>query len=297
MSSTFQRTCLALACTLPSCCVAATTRVRTPRGDVPAGWLGVGDLVHSVDVTTGELLVATVVQVRRATRECVALHWQGGALVCTPDHPLYSPETATYRPASDWVTGPARTLLHVTPAGARPVAVTATDAFVGVHEVLDLTLDRAPHNFLAADVVVHNKSPVEYFASAAADGPAITLGADDTAEYRARICLHGEDTTLDTLSMHVKADETVAPSESFFQLTVTLAGSESTTHVPDDDDYYGSSSANSCTGGVPIAFKAFRNDGGMDGEISVSFTLQASAQASEGDENDPDALTIVIDEV
>ena len=107
-------------------------------GELPAGEVAVGEVVWSIDVATGQRVAATVVQVRRATRECLALRWQGGSLVCTPDHPLYSPEAGAYRPASDWVTGPARTLLIAAEDGVRVVAVEGRETFAGVHEVIDV---------------------------------------------------------------------------------------------------------------------------------------------------------------
>src|SRR5690606_10333767 len=96
---------------VPACCVASDTRIRTARGDRPAGSLVVGDRLLSLEIASGRLVEQMIVEVRRGTRECVALPWRGGTLVCTADHPLYDPDSALYRPAGDWITGGARRLL------------------------------------------------------------------------------------------------------------------------------------------------------------------------------------------
>ena len=67
--------CLSAVLASPACCVAASMLVHTVRGEVPAGEIAVGEVVWSVDVGTGQRVAATVVQVRRATRECLALRW------------------------------------------------------------------------------------------------------------------------------------------------------------------------------------------------------------------------------
>ena len=186
----------------PACCVAASMLVRTVRGEVPAGEVAVGEVVWSVDVATGQRVAATVVQVRRATRECLALRWAGGSLVCTPDHPLYSPETGSYRPASDWITGTARTLLIAVEDGVRVVAVEGSETFAGMHEVIDLSLDLEPHNFVAAGVVVHNKSPATEISEDEQAGPTVELGPGESASFEIHVCADGEDHPLNSIGIY-----------------------------------------------------------------------------------------------
>ena len=140
-------------------CIAEGTLVDTPSGPVPIERLRVGDQVWSVDPTTHERFAATVTRIVAAQRECMALQFAGGELVCTPSHPLLDPSDGTYAPAGEWVVGPQRTQLLVAGDGAVAVqAVEGTKVDVGVRRVFDISVDHPLHNFVAGSVVVHNKS-------------------------------------------------------------------------------------------------------------------------------------------
>ena len=81
------------------------------------------------------------------------------------------------------MTGPARRLLISVEDGVRVVAVEGSETFAGMHEVIDLTLDLEPHNFVAAGVVVHNKSPAADGVSAEEAGPTVELGPGDASVF------------------------------------------------------------------------------------------------------------------
>lgn len=275
MTSTLRLAALSAGLALTACCVAATTPVRTPRGEVPLGTLVVGDVVCSVDVSTGRVLAATIVQVRRATRECLALRWQGGALVCTPDHPLYCPETATYRPASDWVTGTARSLLIAGEGSVQVVTVAAHETFAGVHEVVDITLDTEPHNFIAAGVVVHNKSPAPLYDSEVAPGPVLELGPGDVETFRVRVCLDSDDTSSAETAMTVTTATGAAPTDGVpAEVTIDIEplGGDFTGEVPFEEvitDY-----GVTCSDGYVVAFS--RSDAGTTGTATVTWSVEAT---------------------
>jgi hypothetical protein len=293
MSTPLQRTCLAIALAAPSCCVAATTRVRTPRGDVPAGALEIGDQVLSLDITTGQLSTATIVEIRRATRECLALHHAGGALVCTPDHPIYCPESRTYRPASDWITGDAHTLLRVTADTHRPTTVTSCDTFAGVHEVLDLTLDAEPHNFLAADILVHNKSPATYFAEGELDGPTIALGGmGGAASFRLFTCVDAVDHPDTRVFVEWTSKSTDVPTDNIpYELSVGFSDALGSGDSVPNDGKAGTTAEKPCSEGVVVTFR--RSDPGEGGEIGVSWTARAQV-GDFYDEDDADDLDVVL---
>ncbi|MEM6992208.1 MAG: Hint domain-containing protein [Myxococcota bacterium] len=162
-------------------CVASGSLVRCPSGARPIEALRVGDSIYALDTANRTLVETRITVVRSAHRECVALHVDGDhALVCTPDHPLYDPETDEYAPASEWVEGRRSRLLRLDAEGARVAAIVTTRTHAGVFEVFDLTVESQHHNFIAADVLVHNKSYDECAVDPAPDycRPDLTSGSD-----------------------------------------------------------------------------------------------------------------------
>ena len=140
-------------------CIAAGVWVTTPRGRTPIELLRVGDRIMSVDPIGGEMIEVTITAIRSATRECIGVELgTGERLVCTPDHPVFDPETGTYRDAGDWVLGKASRLLAIEKGEPTPVEPRAARAYSGLHRVFDLTVDGPHHNFVANGVVVHNKT-------------------------------------------------------------------------------------------------------------------------------------------
>jgi hypothetical protein len=282
-------------------CVATSARVRTPAGEVEAGLLRVGDRVVSIDVDSGRVVEGTIVHVRRAIRECVALRWRGGELVCTSDHPLYSPERGDYRPASDWITGGLKVLLAGTGETVAPVAVEAALVFAGVREVVDISLAGEPRNFVAAGVVVHNKSPafeLPPMETVVVGGPLVGLAADEQPhEFRVRIC-DGADDVTDIWSVWISATSVVAVEpasadplwlamyyESDGEATV-LDGRVPVKLEHSVDDWMQLEAT--CSAGFVIGFE--RVDRGADGTIAVSW--EVSVEHEEGVGNDP-TITIV----
>lgn len=142
-------------------CIAQGTMILVPSGLVPIESLRVGDHVYALDVSTNVLVETSVTEIRSAKRECIAAGLGGGdSLRCTPNHPLYDPEEGVYAPASDWIEGRRGRLLRVTLDGS-PQELSIQDKVVhsGVFEVFDLSVESEHHNYVAAGVLVHNKSP------------------------------------------------------------------------------------------------------------------------------------------
>lgn len=140
-------------------CVAAGTLVSTPSGEVPIEELTPGDLVHSADPRTGELVPVRVLAVRRGFRRCQLLQSSSGAiLVSTAEHPILDPESGRYEPASSWLHGASRdVLVHRDGDLARERVVLGVE-LPRRFEVFDLSLEPPHHNFVANGVVVHNKT-------------------------------------------------------------------------------------------------------------------------------------------
>lgn len=168
--------------------------VSTPSGDRAIEMLEVGDTVWSIDPTSGERVTARIVSIRGAKRECIRLHMGEHQLLCTPDHPVFEPIDARFRPAGDWVTAGATKVLLALGDGVRATTVDRVESAAGVHEVYDLTLDVAPHTFVASRVLVHNKSPVgEWQRYEEVEGPTFTLDTnDDSRTFMLYPCLAGE---------------------------------------------------------------------------------------------------------
>lgn len=140
-------------------CIAEGTWVSTPKGRTPVERLRVGDSVYSVDTETGALVEVSITHVRSAVRESLSLELDSHEMLrCSSNHPIFDPQTQTYRPASDWITGDARQLLQIVEGRPRVSEVLARSAYAGLVRVFDLTVSGPHSNFIAEGVVVHNKS-------------------------------------------------------------------------------------------------------------------------------------------
>jgi len=141
-------------------CIAEGTMIRVPSGLVPIESLRVGDLVFALDLSTNVLVKTSITEIRSAKRECVAAGLGGGdRLRCTPTHPLYDPEQGVYAPASEWIEGRRSRLLRVPPDGSpHEINVQGEIVHAGVFEVFDLSVESEHHNYVAAGVLVHNKT-------------------------------------------------------------------------------------------------------------------------------------------
>ncbi|MDP2270103.1 MAG: Hint domain-containing protein [Archangium sp.] len=144
----------------PTSCVARGTLVWTPRGKRPIEDLIEQDTVWCVEPSTGERVASPITAVARATREVMRLGGDDFSLTCTTDHPLYDPLEKVWAAAGDWVLGQRSSLLLVPEDGTPPrvVTVSTREISAGVSEVIDLTVLHPLHNFVAAGVLVHNKS-------------------------------------------------------------------------------------------------------------------------------------------
>lgn len=276
----------------PSCCVAAQVLVETVDGVRPAGQLRVGDLVWSVDPATGRRVAVRVVLVRTARRECLGLTHAHGELVCTPDHPLYSPERVAYRPASDWISGDARTLLVIDGHGAREAPVRARAVNAGTYTVIDVSVDGDLHNFVAAGVVVHNKSFA--YPAAIEDGPAFELTADEPVEeLRVRVC-YGDDDAPVGLPVGILFQTSLAqvPLQGVPWVAGYAAGGDDTPFYADAAVPHEGLSITletrerSCSDGVVFVIE--RVDTLPDGVVSVAWTAVAG-----GTENTDESIHVI----
>lgn len=147
---------LALATGCSDNCLEESTLVTTPTGLQPIGELKVGDHVMSVDPSNGAQAVARVARVATAWAWCEKLVIGDDAVWLTAEHPVYSPETADFRPAERWLRGDLNRTLSDAGAELR----TQGGAWLDQRpcRVVDLSVADEPHTFVAAGIVVHNKT-------------------------------------------------------------------------------------------------------------------------------------------
>lgn len=166
-------------------CVAHGTWIATPAGPRRVESLRVHDRVWSMDPLTGHRVATSIIAIRSAERECLVLRAGAATLVCTPDHPIYDPDRKDYRPASDWADAKSASMLIVegTTAPCRE-PVRGGHSYAGVRTVYDLSVDDDLHNFIANEILVHNKTPA--FASDTDDEstfePKLDIGDGHTLE-------------------------------------------------------------------------------------------------------------------
>lgn len=144
-------------------CIAEGSQVATPRGSRPIESLRVGDEVLSVDPESGERHVTKVKGIRTETRECMEMSTSGESLVCTPVHPIYSPERGDYQNASRWADGELSQVLRLTDGGVTAEEVQATSRDAGMRQVFDISVESPLLNFVANGFVVHNKTVAVVF--------------------------------------------------------------------------------------------------------------------------------------
>jgi hypothetical protein len=149
-------------CQTTDSCVAAGTRVATPRGWVPVEQLRTGDAVLAVDVAARVLVATTITEVRRSRRECLGLTCGDRTLIVTPDHPIFAPARDGFVDAGRIALGQVGDVLLVdvptAEATPRVAAIGPCNPYAGLHDVYDLSVAGDHRTFVAEGFVVHNKS-------------------------------------------------------------------------------------------------------------------------------------------
>jgi hypothetical protein len=288
---------------VPACCVGASTLVRTPSGPRRLGDLVLGDEVLAFEIESGELVATPIVGMRIAQRECMKIVHAGGELVCTPDHPIYCPESGEYEPASRWVDGVRTSVLLVGEgAGAGAAEIAETEAFVGVHEVVDITVDAPMHNFVAGGVLVHNKS-YDTSLYASIEGPLFKLDPDDLNDvFEIRACVEGRDPSASASSLQIDVLNGEDPKSHMgdmqFAIRLEQDGQEPLELV--DQEVGGhpymhlDSLRGACLSPLSIAFD--RTDDLPDGAIVFSWELWGTSEPPSGTDFE-DQLILEITEV
>ncbi len=235
--------------------------------------------------------VPTKVTSRRvARRECMRIRFPGGELVCTPDHPIYSPESGGYEPAARWVEGVRRKVLVA--IGERPSVqdIVEATAFVGVREVVDISVDAPTRDFVAGGILVHNKSfDPEILESA--HGPPFRLEASEPLrELQIRACFAGREAqpapVYSYAEISFRTHDDPSPIFGDMQYVVQAVHGE---HSQEREGVSGSDVSiyveplvGMCE--VPWSIVFERLDGPSDGGISVHWSVVAGADPARGED-------------
>jgi hypothetical protein len=149
-------------CTSTDSCVAAGTRVATPRG-----WVRSSSCARATPCSRSTSRRACSSprrspRVRRSRRECLELTCGDRTLLVTPDHPIFAPARDGFVDAGRVALGQVGEVLLVdlpiAEATPRVAAIGPCRTYAGVHDVYDLSVAGQHRTFIAAGFVVHNKS-------------------------------------------------------------------------------------------------------------------------------------------
>ena len=140
-------------------CFTGETLILTPDGYQRIDHLTVGDAVLSYDHATGEFVespVATLFSKEVAGYLLVTLA-NGKEIRVTESHPFYDPHTDTYRAINSF--HPGDMLAQASPDGLSDVRIVSIEPVNEPVAVYNLHVANENHNYLAAGVLVHNKTP------------------------------------------------------------------------------------------------------------------------------------------
>ena len=140
-------------------CVAKGSWILTPKGLKRVEDLKVGDLVISINEETYETESSPILEIQSAQREVGQFVYGSNTLSLTSDHPIYDPLTREYAPAGDWFLGKRTTLALWKEDALHPLEISEVQSYHSVKHVFDFTVESSFHNFIANDILVHNKSP------------------------------------------------------------------------------------------------------------------------------------------
>lgn len=140
-------------------CFPAGTRIETPDGPKAIETLRPGDRAFAVDPASGELIVTRVAANSRASGKKLlsAVLADGREVRATEEHPFWDPDAGEYRPLGKWRPGQRMLARSAPGAPFAPVALVRLEEAPGEHEVFNLTIEHANHNYVAEGFVVHNK--------------------------------------------------------------------------------------------------------------------------------------------
>jgi len=145
---------------LPYGCFVAGTPVLTPNGYVAIEELRKGDTVFSYDHNFQERVEADISAiVSRKVNDLMRVELADGTTIqVTREHPFYSPDESIYKPIGEFK--PGEKLARIgRDEKLKAIGVAGVKVVRGEFTVYNISVDSSHENYVAAGVLVHNKTP------------------------------------------------------------------------------------------------------------------------------------------
>jgi hypothetical protein len=145
---------------LPYGCFVAGTPVLTPNGYVAIEELGKGDTVFSYDHNFQKRVEADISAiVSRKVNGLMRVELADGTTIqVTREHPFYSPDESRYKPIGEFK--PGEQLARISrDEKLKAIGVAGVKVVRGEFTVYNISVDSSHENYVAAGVLVHNKTP------------------------------------------------------------------------------------------------------------------------------------------
>ena len=166
-SSTRQLIALALFLAIAGCsnsddsCFVAGTPIATPNGDVAIETVRAGDMVLAYDFATSAVVSAKVVRTfRHEAQPYLRMQVGGTTLGVTKGHPIYDADGKQFVSAGSLHAGSKLVSLNADGSVLQDGAVAAISKSADEARVYNIEVE-GHHNYFAAGVLVHNKSPAD----------------------------------------------------------------------------------------------------------------------------------------
>jgi Pretoxin HINT domain len=135
------------------------TLILTPAGYRRIDSLTAGDPILSYDIETGQFIETAISYlVSRSVEEYLLVTLAGGTEIrVTQEHPIYDATAQRYRTIKEF--GPGDSVARPSARGLSSETVTAIERVSQSTTVYNLHVEDENHNYVAAGILVHNKTP------------------------------------------------------------------------------------------------------------------------------------------
>ncbi|TMG00968.1 MAG: hypothetical protein E6I03_10105, partial [Chloroflexi bacterium] len=134
------------------------TLILTPAGYRRIDSLAVGDPILSYDIEARKFIETSISYIRsRSVNDYLSVTLaDGGSIRVTQEHPIYDATSKGYRPIKEF--GPGDSVVRPSAGGLTPETVTSIERIAEPTTVYNLHVENENHNYVAAGILVHNKT-------------------------------------------------------------------------------------------------------------------------------------------